>query len=243
MLASVLTLRKAPAELRAAPNDADLVGSFAPTNSPRPRLRSLLSLTDSSPSSTFGSASHPTSPHPHFAPLPVSPLSPLAPFAYATIRRPRHNSDAPRSRARRALSPAHRAVGADDDDPPRSPGLPSICRTPSSFSGSDDYFPTAPSSAGPATPVLPTAPALPASGRKAPAPAAAVAEGALPSLHPVLESLERGSMFRVKTACATCGQRGSNFPCCPKCGEMWCSRACRLRKGDGKRHVCAKKTQ
>ena len=62
------------------------------------------------------------------------------------------------------------------------------------------------------------------------------------TLHPVLESLERASMFRVQTACAGCGRRGSNFPCCPKCGEMWCSRACRLKKGDGKRHVCAKKS-
>ncbi|OBZ68790.1 hypothetical protein A0H81_11361 [Grifola frondosa] len=109
---------------------------------------------------------------------------------------------------------------------PSSPTLPSICRTPSSYTASE-YFPTAPSSAGPATPVhtfatLPTRKLEP------------------PSLHPVLESLERSSRFRVQTACATCGKSGTNFPCCPRCGELWCSRVCRLKRGDGKRHICVK---
>ncbi|KAI0372144.1 hypothetical protein BV20DRAFT_98943 [Pilatotrama ljubarskyi] len=107
-----------------------------------------------------------------------------------------------------------------------STSIPSICRTPSSYSGSE-YFPTAPSSAGPATPVH-AATVLP-QARKSES-----------SLYPVLESLERSSMFCVQTACATCGKHGSNFPCCPRCGEMWCSRSCRLQRGNGKRHICSK---
>ena len=261
MLASVLTLRKAPPELRKAPTDGELVGSFAPTSSPRPRLQSLLSLAGppSSPRGAVssGSMSVPTSPELAFA----------APLAYATLRRPRVQSEAqrptvpPTSLSRRRKSHRHHSYD-DDGEPPRSPGLPSICRTPSSYSGSasgsgsDGYFPTAPSSAGPATPILPPSHTLPRVPGKPPRSNVSMSTGtggsvvatspvmdgtATPSLHPVLAGLERTSMFRVKTACATCGERGSNFPCCPKCGEMWCSRACRLKKGDGKRHVCAVK--
>lgn len=204
MLASVLTQNRAPARPSESTNNPDLIGSFTPTSCPRPRLQRLLSLSGTS-------SSHP-------APLP----HPSAPHAasFGTERRRAHlHSSQPRSR--------HQSVPVPPlpVDPPASPNLPSICRTPSSYSGSD-YFSTAPSSAGPTTPV-PSAAALP--------------EGRKPeSLHPVLASLEQSSMFRVQTACATCGKYGSNFPCCPKCGEKWCSRVCRLRKGNGKRHICAK---
>ena len=110
-----------------------------------------------------------------------------------------------------------------DSSPPLSP-IPSISRTPSSYSGSE-YFPTAPSSAGPATPVhsASTSPVLPHK-----------------VLRPILEALEDASKFRVRTACAACGQSGSNFPCCPRCNEMWCSRECRLKSTGGRRHVCKK---
>ena len=110
--------------------------------------------------------------------------------------------------------------------PPDSPVIPSICRTPSSYTGSD-YFPTAPSSAGPATPARELSPS-PVHGQKP-----------LP-LHPVLESLEDQSKFCVRTACAHCRKMGNNFPCCPRCGEMWCSRECRMQSNGGKRHTCRK---
>ncbi|GJE97139.1 hypothetical protein PsYK624_133510 [Phanerochaete sordida] len=110
-----------------------------------------------------------------------------------------------------------------DGSPPLSP-IPSICRTPSSYCDSE-YFPTAPSSAGPATPVH-SATTSPVLAHKA--------------LRPILEALEDASRFRVRTACAACAKPGSNFPCCPRCNEMWCSRECRLKSTGGKRHSCKK---
>ena len=227
MLASLLTHHRAPAQPRTAAHDPDLVGSFTPTSSPRPRLQSLISGLGAGSSDSFGS----------IGASPPQPSPPPSRFATATrsLSRHRHQSEAPRPRAR-AQTSARSA----------SPSLPSICRTPSSYSGSDYFtFPTAasstaPSSAGPATPVH-TAPALPVPGGAGADAGTTRKSGDYLTLHPVLEDLERSSMFRVQTACATCGKRGSNFPTCPKCGEMWCSRACRLQKGDGKRHICAKR--
>ncbi|KAF9568785.1 hypothetical protein CPC08DRAFT_354872 [Agrocybe pediades] len=58
-------------------------------------------------------------------------------------------------------------------------------------------------------------------------------------LHPILAKLERKSKFCGNVAqCSTCRKKGADFPRCAKCGDMWCSRACRLV--DGKRHVCTK---
>ncbi|KAI0632108.1 hypothetical protein C8Q77DRAFT_1123887 [Trametes polyzona] len=209
MLSSVLTNPRASVQTRiVSTKESDLVGSFAPTSSPRERLLSLLSPGSVAPS-----------------PAPSAPPSPCrGPLRLSMSLR--HASADPASRQRRR----HHSLSPADCDSPPTP-LPSICRTPSSYTGSE-YFPTAPSSAGPATPVH-TAATLPfAAGRSKP-------EASALGLHPVLESLERASMFSVQTACATCGRHGSNFPCCPKCGEMWCSRACRLQKGNGKRHICA----
>lgn len=128
-----------------------------------------------------------------------------------------------------AAADNHRSgVGADDNDDrssqasPVSP-IPSICRTPSSYSESE-YFPTAPSSAGPVTPVH--------SNSSSP-------ELSHKSLRPILEALEDASKFRVQTSCSNCHKAGSNFPCCPRCGEMWCSRECRVRSTGGKRHICS----
>ena len=56
-------------------------------------------------------------------------------------------------------------------------------------------------------------------------------------LHPVLEAAEKASKFSCKTKCSTCRKAGTNFPRCPRCDEMWCSRACRLQ--GGKKHTCA----
>lgn len=256
MLESVLTQQKVPAQARPAPLDPELVGSFAPTSSPRPRLHSLLSgarggagagACTSCYSSTAATlmlsrASQPTPPSSSRFGTDPRPrarhqsdvhrqhrASPALPFQFHT--RPHSHS------CSRARSFPAAAQDDDDIDPPPSPDLPSICRTPSTYSYSEsDYFPTAPSSAGPPTPVHTAATLPPSAG------AAAACRKSKESLHPVLEGLERASLFRVRTACATCGKYGSNFPCCLKCGEMWCSRACRLQKGDGKRHVCARKS-
>ncbi|KZT12044.1 uncharacterized protein LAESUDRAFT_710544 [Laetiporus sulphureus 93-53] len=119
--------------------------------------------------------------------------------------------------------------GSSENSPETSPHLPSftipsICRTPPSYAGSE-YFPTAPSSAGPPTPVGD----LSSSPHVRPK-----------ALRPSLESLEDTSKFCVQAHCAACKRVGSNFPCCPRCGEMWCSRECRLQGSSGKRHVCRK---
>ena len=118
----------------------------------------------------------------------------------------------------------------DDDSPPASP-IPSICRTPSSESELD-YSPTSPSSAGPSTPLQ--------------------THSSTPSIHQstsssmglrtpaALAAIEDKSKFRVRTSCSTCHKPGSNYPCCPRCGEMWCCRECRLQSTGGKKHVCAK---
>lgn len=127
----------------------------------------------------------------------------------------------------------HRSTATSDSDsdnatsPTSISSIPSICRTPSTYSESE-YFSTAPSSAGPVTPVH-SRPSSPKMSHK--------------NLRPILEALEDASRFRVKTACASCRKAGSNFPCCPRCGEMWCSRECRVRSTGGKRHVCGGRGQ
>lgn len=56
-------------------------------------------------------------------------------------------------------------------------------------------------------------------------------------LHPVLAAVETGSRLSCRTICSTCMKAGTNFPRCPRCDDMWCSRACRLQ--GGKKHICA----
>jgi len=74
----------------------------------------------------------------------------------------------------------------------------------------------------------------------APVPSKALkANGQCTQLHPVLAACERRSKMSTRTVCATCMKAGYDYPKCAKCGEMWCSRVCRLRDG-GKRHVCSK---
>lgn len=59
----------------------------------------------------------------------------------------------------------------------------------------------------------------------------------MPPLHPILSKLEKSSRFCTQTvSCSTCGKPGQDYPRCSKCGELWCSRSCRLV--GGKRHVC-----
>ncbi|KAK0201705.1 hypothetical protein DFS33DRAFT_1349382 [Desarmillaria ectypa] len=60
-------------------------------------------------------------------------------------------------------------------------------------------------------------------------------------LNPILASLERKSKLCTnRVRCATCGKPGSDYPRCGRCGEMWCSRECRLQ--GRKRHVCSRTT-
>lgn len=119
------------------------------------------------------------------------------------------------------LFPKRQLAPEESPSPPYSP-LPAICRTPSSYSESE-YFPSLPSSAGPLTPVHSTTP-LPTLKKK--------------EVLYALVALEEQSRFRVRTSCSTCHRAGSNYPCCPKCGEMWCSRQCRLTSTGGKKHRC-----
>jgi hypothetical protein len=56
--------------------------------------------------------------------------------------------------------------------------------------------------------------------------------------HPVLARLERQSRICTQLSqCSTCSTKGNDFPRCPKCNDMWCSRACRLV--GGKTHICS----
>ncbi|KAI0345801.1 hypothetical protein BDW22DRAFT_913902 [Trametopsis cervina] len=175
----------------------ETIGSFSPTNSPRRHLHEILE--SSKPTSRL-----------RFNSLRGTGMRLKLPWALDIT------AD---GRKVRSLSQSD-----SDESHPTSPisPIPSICRTPSSYSESE-YFPTAPSSAGPATPVH--------SNSSSP-------ELHHKSLRPILEALEDASKFRVRTSCASCHKKGSNFPCCPRCGEMWCSRDCRMRSTGGKRHVC-----
>lgn len=58
-------------------------------------------------------------------------------------------------------------------------------------------------------------------------------------LDPILAILEKSSRFCTrKVYCATCHKSGTSYPSCARCGEMWCSRNCRLV--NGQRHVCSR---
>lgn len=53
----------------------------------------------------------------------------------------------------------------------------------------------------------------------------------------ILGKLENKSRFyELKVECATCRRTGVGYPACGRCGEVWCSRECRI--GNGGRHVC-----
>jgi len=57
-------------------------------------------------------------------------------------------------------------------------------------------------------------------------------------MNPILSELERRSkLCNTIVGCATCGKLGSDYPRCGNCGEMWCSRSCRLRDGK-KTYLC-----
>lgn len=56
------------------------------------------------------------------------------------------------------------------------------------------------------------------------------------TLCPILEAIENASKLSGRTVCVTCLKTGRDFPHCPRCGDMWCSRECRMQ--GGKRHIC-----
>ncbi|KAH7919583.1 hypothetical protein BV22DRAFT_853796 [Leucogyrophana mollusca] len=70
----------------------------------------------------------------------------------------------------------------------------------------------------------------------APLPPPFIEELSFAKLHPILEAVESASKLSSQAVCATCLKAGKDFPRCPRCSDMWCSRACRL--DGGKRHVC-----
>ncbi|KAF8842173.1 hypothetical protein BDN67DRAFT_966162 [Paxillus ammoniavirescens] len=117
----------------------------------------------------------------------------------------------------------------DYDTPPDSPlsffhPLTSSRRSPSiTRTLSTDYDWDGPSTSSPSSP-SPSAPASPQMDNKH------------TGLRPVLETVERSSRLSYRTVCATCMKTGRDFPRCARCGDMWCSRECRLQ--GGKKHVC-----
>jgi len=56
------------------------------------------------------------------------------------------------------------------------------------------------------------------------------------NLHPILEALEKRSRLSCRSQCSTCSKIGRDYPRCGRCGQMWCSRECRLQ--GGKKHIC-----
>lgn len=187
----------------------ETIGAFSPTSCPRRHLHEILEA--SKPPSRL-----------RFNSLRGFATRPKLPWAVDT------NASSSSSGSTSGRSPSS---SDSDDDQSHVSSLPSICRTPSSYSESD-YFPTAPSSVGVVTPVHSNQNS-PVIQHKPLAVRPKVTE-----TRPILEALEDASKFRVRTACANCRRMGSNFPCCPRCGEMWCSRECRLQATGGKRHVC-----
>jgi len=67
-------------------------------------------------------------------------------------------------------------------------------------------------------------------------PASPLGYNATTTLHPILEAVEGASKLSYRTVCVTCLKPGKDFPRCPRCGDMWCSRECRMQ--GGKRHLC-----
>lgn len=179
----------------------ETIGSFAPTSCPRQHIHSML-----------GSMARP-----NFLTVARRRLA-LGLRASSSFYKPsifNHDDDDDSS--------------LDDSSPPASP-IPSICRTPSSESPPEsDYFPTAPSSAGPSTP------------NHSHSSAPSIRSDNICLTPSTLAALEERSKFRVRTSCSACHRPGSNYPCCPRCGEMWCCRECRLASTGGKRHVCTSK--
>jgi len=126
-----------------------------------------------------------------------------------------------------AESPTPQSPEPSSPDSPTSPlsmesshsSIPSISRTSSSFFDLDSSVTSASGARVNASPPK--------------------AEGRYNKMHPILAACEKMSKLSNKAVCATCMKPGYDYPRCAKCGEMWCSRVCRLR-GGAKRHFCSR---
>ncbi|KAJ7670572.1 hypothetical protein DFH06DRAFT_139121 [Mycena polygramma] len=103
----------------------------------------------------------------------------------------------------------------DEDSPPASPTssfastTPSISRTASDFAEREELEAVARGGLG-----------VKRNGSR---------NGKYPQIHTVLDSLERGSRVGSgQVVCTTCMKKGTNFPQCKRCTQMWCSRECRV---------------
>ncbi|KAF8194162.1 hypothetical protein BJ912DRAFT_959603 [Pholiota molesta] len=116
---------------------------------------------------------------------------------------------------------SYSSSGRDDDDSSSSStssAIPYITRT---THHSPSFSPSSPASTSTSSSPSTSPPASPTE-----------------ELHPILARLEQKSRFCAQLVqCSTCRKQGSDFPRCPKCGDMWCSRACRLVSGT--RHTCS----
>ncbi|KAJ7505344.1 hypothetical protein B0H11DRAFT_1978172 [Mycena galericulata] len=113
--------------------------------------------------------------------------------------------------------------------PERTPSIPSISRTASSFS--IDELPRSPQSSAAAS-------LLDFERGYAPTLKQPIPDKYSDPTPPALASVEKRSRLCTKRMlCATCRTPGTNFPICARCGDAWCSRACRLPSGV--RHVCS----
>ncbi|KAJ7623578.1 hypothetical protein FB45DRAFT_752206, partial [Roridomyces roridus] len=129
-------------------------------------------------------------------------------------------------RTQSSYAVVHWPTGSDSDSPPASPSselsVPSISRT---ASDGDAAW-------------------RPHTGRRKrdkekakerPRPRSSTLLNEPTGIHPVLSKLEsRSRVGTGRVVCAGCGQAGTNFPRCPRCGQMWCSRECRT----GPTHQC-----
>ncbi|KAH7915488.1 hypothetical protein BJ138DRAFT_1141876 [Hygrophoropsis aurantiaca] len=110
----------------------------------------------------------------------------------------------------------------DSPDSPLSPSSPLRSPSISRTASHDDYFEDASTGLSSVPP--------------SPLPPPFHEDLGLAKLHPILEAVEGASKLSSQTACVTCLKVGKDFPRCPRCSDMWCSRACRL--DGGKKHVC-----
>lgn len=126
-------------------------------------------------------------------------------------------------------TPAYRSAEVDPVD---DNGIPTISRTPSTYSCSDSEGSASPVSI--AFPVLICEP--PIKDHEPPHSVGLTQKPHISKMNHLLAKAERASKFRTKAECSACGKAGLDYPTCPRCQEMWCSRECRLQ--GRKRHIC-----
>ncbi|KAJ7513041.1 hypothetical protein B0H11DRAFT_16567 [Mycena galericulata] len=116
------------------------------------------------------------------------------------------------------------------DSPPMSPAasfasIPSISRTASPFSDSDNEYGSIPPGWGG---VLRKGRGK---GKERGRERARLRGPRHPHPPPIVDPLERDTRVGTgmsRAICAACKKHGSNFPRCRRCGKMWCSRECRV---------------